>query len=136
MVSRASVQLQAVRAAEAYRPAHQRVFEDPYAHCFLTLRYRARLWPGLRTLFERFTDRIIPGVIPYAVARARWMDDVIVRVAPELEQIVILGAGYDTTFARHPELPERVAYFEVDHPDTQRAKRAGIAARPDLFGDG
>lgn len=40
-------------------------------------------------------------------------------------QIVILGAGYDTRAARLPKAGVR--YFEVDHPDTQAAKRARVA---------
>jgi methyltransferase (TIGR00027 family) len=125
----------AIRALETIRPARLRVFEDPFAHAFLTGRTRWRTWPGVRRVIDRFLERTLPGVIPFAAARARWMDDLLVELAPEAEQIVFLGAGYDTTFARHPELPRRLAYFEVDHPDTGSAKRARIAARPDLFGD-
>jgi methyltransferase (TIGR00027 family) len=42
--------------------------------------------------------------------------------------VVILGAGYDTRAARMPK--SGVRYFEVDHPDTQAAKRARLAALP------
>jgi len=41
-------------------------------------------------------------------------------------QIVILGAGYDTRAARLPRAG--VQFFEVDHPATQAAKRARLAA--------
>ncbi|MDP3939208.1 MAG: class I SAM-dependent methyltransferase [Deltaproteobacteria bacterium] len=125
----------AIRALETLRPLRLRIFEDPYASAFLSRRTRWRTWVGLRLLIERLMERALPGVIPFTVARARWMDDLLVELAPRAEQIVILGAGYDTTFARHPELPRRLAYFEVDHPDTGQAKRARIAARPELFGD-
>jgi methyltransferase (TIGR00027 family) len=40
----------------------------------------------------------------------------------------ILGAGYDTRAARLPRAG--VAFFEVDHPATQAAKRARLAALP------
>jgi methyltransferase (TIGR00027 family) len=36
--------------------------------------------------------------------------------------LVILGAGYDSRAYRFDELRPRVRVFEVDHPDTQRAK--------------
>jgi methyltransferase (TIGR00027 family) len=45
-----------------------------------------------------------------------------------IRQIVILGAGYDTRAARLPRAGAR--YFEVDHPATQAAKRARVAALP------
>jgi len=51
-------------------------------------------------------------------------------------QVVILGAGYDTRAHRLPGLGA-VAVYEVDHPDTQRAKRevlerATVLASSDL----
>lgn len=125
----------ALRALEGTRRPGHRVFEDPYAKAFLTLRTRWRLWPGTRSLAERLIERVLPGVISFTAVRVRWMDDLLVRLAPELEQIVILGAGYDTTFARHPEFLQRLDYFEVDHPTTGAAKKARIALRPDIFGD-
>ncbi len=125
----------AIRALETLRPPRRRVFEDPFAGAFLTLRTRWRLWPGVRALIEPLLERQLPGVLPFTVARARWIDDLLIRLAPDLEQIVILGAGYDTTFARHPDLPKRLPYFEVDHPATTAAKRARIARHPGLFGN-
>ncbi|MFQ5459082.1 MAG: class I SAM-dependent methyltransferase, partial [Myxococcota bacterium] len=124
----------AVRALETLRAARFRVFEDPFARAFLTLRTRWRLWPGVRPLVERMIDRTLPGVLPFTAARSRWMDELLLEIAPEVDQIVLLGAGYDTAFARHPEIPARLAYFEVDHPATGAAKKARIARRPDLFG--
>ncbi len=47
---------------------------------------------------------------------------------PGVRQVVILGAGYDTRAARLPY--SGVRYFEVDHADTQAAKRARLAALP------
>jgi methyltransferase (TIGR00027 family) len=59
------------------------------------------------------------------VVRTNWVDDVVRdgRVA----QVVILGAGLDGRAWRMPELAE-ARVFEVDHPDTQRDKRARTAA--------
>ncbi len=42
-----------------------------------------------------------------------------------IDQVVILGAGLDTRAARLAS--EGVAFFEVDHPDTQREKLARLA---------
>ena len=43
-----------------------------------------------------------------------------------LTQYVILGAGLDTFSLRHRELADQVQVFEVDHPATQRIKRARV----------
>lgn len=125
----------AIRAFETLGPRHRRVFEDRFALALLSTARRIRLLPGIRHVIVRLVERKLPGVIAFTAARARWIDDRLLAAAPALDQIVILGAGYDTTFARHPDLTERLAYFEVDHPDTQASKKARIARRRDVFGD-
>jgi O-methyltransferase involved in polyketide biosynthesis len=41
-------------------------------------------------------------------------------------QFVLLSAGLDSFAARRPDLMARLQVFEVDHPDTQRFKRARL----------
>jgi methyltransferase (TIGR00027 family) len=48
--------------------------------------------------------------------------------------VVLLGAGLDGRAWRMPELRD-VAVFEVDHPDTQRDKRARASALPEVARD-
>jgi methyltransferase (TIGR00027 family) len=62
------------------------------------------------------------------VARTVAIDDAIRGVTSG--QVVILGAGLDGRAWRMPELAEAIV-FEVDHPDTQRAKRerAGVLSQ-------
>jgi methyltransferase (TIGR00027 family) len=55
------------------------------------------------------------------IARTVAIDDAIRECIPP--QLVILGAGLDSRAWRMPELRDAVV-FEVDHPDTQREKRA------------
>ncbi len=68
----------------------------------------------------------------FMVARAAMMAvrtvlvDEAVRTAAS-RQVVILGAGLDGRAWRMPELRDAVV-FEVDHPDTQRVKRARVGA--------
>ena len=57
-----------------------------------------------------------------------------VAVANGTKQLVILGAGYDGRAWRMPELAG-VKVFEVDHPATQREKRAQLAALPPTIAD-
>ena len=67
-------------------------------------------------------DRRFPGPRPSAVARTRILDDALVAALDGgIEQLVILGAGYDSRPYRLPGCA-RVRVFEVDHPDTQAVK--------------
>jgi methyltransferase (TIGR00027 family) len=66
----------------------------------------------------------------FLAARTRWFDEVVVHaVADGIDQVVVVGAGYD---ARPWRLRfEGMRWFEVDHPATQRVKRQRApAGRP------
>ena len=74
----------------------------------------------------------VPGVRmlrSHVVLRSRFTED---RLAQSLnrgvEQFVILGAGYDTFFARQPEWARKLRIFEIDQPATQEDKLARISA--------
>jgi methyltransferase (TIGR00027 family) len=113
-----------MRAVEMHKPAGERVSEDPYAKAFVnpvtlvTTEWMVRL--GI-------LDATLPrGMLDFVVARERYVHDLIVREPKGgLEQIVILGAGFDTRAYRTPELGS-IPVFEVDHPATQRAKHAAL----------
>lgn len=59
------------------------------------------------------------------VARTTAIDEAIREAATP--QVVILGAGLDGRAWRMPELRDAIV-FEVDHPDSQRAKRKRVGA--------
>jgi methyltransferase (TIGR00027 family) len=66
------------------------------------------------------------------MARVRYFDDFVEKSIEEgLEQLVILGAGYDTRAYRIEGLKENVKVFEVDHPNTQSFK---IQKLKEIFG--
>jgi methyltransferase (TIGR00027 family) len=114
------------RALESRRPARRRLFEDPLAVAFLDGSLRAAVvaagLPAVGRALPWLLDRWIPGPRPSAVVRTRLIDDALrSAVADGVQQVVILGAGFDTRAYRMPEL-RRLAVFEVDHPDTQAAK--------------
>ena len=114
----------ALRAAEWLRPEDERVCYDQFARRFLGLRFgvivRSRL---LTRIALWYAERIIPGAANSLVARTRYIDYYLKQcIADGIEQLVILGAGYDSRAYRFDELRPRVRVFEVDHPDTQRAK--------------
>lgn len=78
-----------------------------------------------------FTERRGQGVNSFLVARDRYIDDVLLdSLNKGLQQLVILGAGFDSRPYRF-DLISRVKTFEVDHPATQTDK---LAKLQDIFG--
>lgn len=67
-----------------------------------------------------------PPMIHQAVARTTFHDQALARHLPQVEQLVILGAGFDTRSYRLPP-GTAVRCFEVDTPRTQRVKREALA---------
>jgi len=75
--------------------------------------FRSREWGALRAL---------------AVIRNRYAEDLLrTAIARGTRQYVLLGAGLDSFAHREPALASELAVFEVDHPSSQRAKRAILA---------
>ena len=115
------------RALEQGQPTP--LFSDPFARRFLRGRYR--LYGALppRAL-ARFIDRRWPGPRAAVCVRTRYIDDRVEEaLSAGLDQLVILGAGFDARAHRLAGL-ERVRVFEVDHPSTQAMKRAVVGTPP------
>lgn len=72
---------------------------------------------------------LLPGIITHFLARKRWIEgQVLAALRDGCEQVVILGAGYDTLAARlHAAWPQ-AAFFELDHPATQHPKAEALGA--------
>jgi methyltransferase (TIGR00027 family) len=105
-------------------------FADPTALALLpddaratVERVRANAAPkGMRARTERLFHLQRSQMM---VARTVAIDDAIRSASSS--QLVILGAGLDGRAWRMPELRD-VVVFEVDHPDSQRDKRARVGA--------
>ncbi len=113
------------RAVESIKPERQRVCYDPLAVHFLSTRYRVIAKSHLLTRFAFWwlRERHVPGAVGEAVARTKFIDDYLAKCIDDgIEQLVILGAGYDSRAYRFKQLRGKVKVFEVDHPDTQRVK--------------
>jgi len=132
--SRTAEQNALFRTLESFRPAHERICDDPLARHFLTwpltLVAHVAAIPGTARFVSSFIDRRWPGVRSSVVARTRLIDDAIAAALEnDLEQLVILGAGFDSRAYRMSPL-RGIDVFEVDHPDTQSAKQRVLK---DLF---
>ena len=113
-----------VRALESRRPKDVRVCYDPIAKYFLGPRFTFILNHRLllRILWW-ISNRVRPGLGSFVIARSRYMDDYLqVCINNGIEQLIILGAGYDSRAYRFDELKKGIKVFEVDHPATQKVK--------------
>jgi len=120
-----------MRALETHRGPGRRLFVDPYAESFTRgrLRLLAR-WSRLPVVGPAAVwvyDLVAgPGPRPSAVARTRFIDDTVTERAEGVDQLVLLGAGFDTRAHRLPAATA-LTTFEVDHPATQARKVAVVA---------
>lgn len=118
-----------MRAHEHVRPRH-RVVDDPYAEWFLRPVARAALASEQAVpRLGRYAEWVSDGLLPFVVARHRYIDDALRRaLRAGIDQVVLLGAGYDMRAYRlAAQIGERPV-FEVDHPATSRRK-ARIVSR-------
>ena len=125
------------RALELDRPPLERIVTDEYAPVFLTGASRAVLG-GLRASRPvlRLAERAeLAGLAAFALCRHRFIDEHLLAEVPDgVEQVLILGAGYDTRAYRFAaELTGRPVH-EVDLAPLSRRKASTVAGRPDLFG--
>jgi methyltransferase (TIGR00027 family) len=119
--SRTAEHVALFRALETRRG--DRLFADDYATRFLPARYRwlvrAATFAPVGKGIARIIDHRYPGGPRMsAIARTRLIDDLLAEAEPE--QVLLLGAGYDSRAHRIPGIPTT---YEVDHPATQQAKR-------------
>nr|WP_320161201.1 class I SAM-dependent methyltransferase [uncultured Methanoregula sp.] len=115
----------AFRAIEAGLPEEERICNDTYAVRFVD--------PSRLAWIAEHPDHPFPGLRNTIVARVRFFDDMITAAVGEgLEQLVIMGAGYDSRAYRIDAIRHHVRVFEIDHPDTQVVKTEKIR---EIFGE-
>ena len=118
------------RATESLRPPQHRLFFDPFAVHFIRPSLQRAVWFSKSAIFRKlvnwYADRRIPGARTSAIARTKFIDDVLARaIEKDIPQLVILGAGFDCRAYRLRFL-DRTTIFEVDHPDTLAWKMAKL----------
>lgn len=101
---------------------HPRVFADPFARHFLREEDARALQrsPGRGSPFARAMRMAL-------AVRSRLTEDALDEAVQRgTRQYVVLGAGFDTFALRSTRPPQVLRVFEVDHADTQQAKRARL----------
>jgi len=119
-ISGTALTMAAFRALESAKPRGERLFCDPYARRFLPEFQRALLACAgvapLRRVIEFYADRRGPGARTSGIARTRLIDDWVSReIECGVQQIVMLGAGFDCRALRLPSISD-ITLFEVDRP--------------------
>lgn len=126
--SKTAEQMALSRALESRKAPGERICFDPFAERFLGPGYKlALLARPLRDGVERQIERLFAGHHWYVIARTRYFDDFLQQqLAGGAEQLVVLGAGYDSRAQRFADRLGQAAVFEVDHPATSAAKAAKV----------
>jgi methyltransferase (TIGR00027 family) len=116
------------RAGEMHHPPSKRLVTDPVARHFVqspVFRLLAASGPVARFSLRTF-DRFYGGNHAHVTLRTHAHEEQVRRaLADRIDQVVILGAGYDSTAFRM-DLGD-ATLFDVDTAPTQRAKRDAIA---------
>ncbi len=131
--SRTAQYMALFRAIETKRPLNKRLFTDSLAINFLdkglqSLVVMAGL-PGLQPVLAKIIHRQAPGALSSGIARTRYIDTLVQRtIADGSNQLIILGAGFDTRAIRLNCL-QQIPVIEIDHPSTSAFKRQTLKAR-------
>jgi methyltransferase (TIGR00027 family) len=112
------------RALHTLHADDPKIFEDAFA---LDLAGPLLKWfVGPRPMAS-LLQALFPWMMPmvaHHLARARYVEERLDQLVDQgLRQYVLLGAGLDSFAFRRPDLADRVAVFEIDHPGTQARKR-------------
>jgi methyltransferase (TIGR00027 family) len=118
--SRSAEGVALLRAIETQKPEAERICYDPYA--------RALIPGGISFFLSKLViesgiyERMAPGATAFVIGRERYIDDFLEACLSEgFDQIVILGAGFDTRAYRIPGI-EQTRVFEIDQSATQEVK--------------
>jgi len=119
-----------IRATEQHRQANARLVDDPYARLFLPEPLRTLAGSRYRPLRSMaLADPLTLGTPSFVLLRHRFIDDLLrTALAGATQQVIVMGAGYDTRAYRFADALHDRPIFEVDLPGTSQTK-ATIAQR-------
>ena len=115
-----------MRATDQKRPQAGRILDDPWARHFLGPTFKALLagWTSAPGAAVRHTPWMAARLVNFVLCRHRFMDDVVLTALAEgADQLLVLGAGYDTRIWRLGEAIGSRPVYEVDHPSTAARKQ-------------
>jgi methyltransferase (TIGR00027 family) len=122
----------ALRAATAKEKDVLIQCEDYLAKFFIGYKYKLITSIRPQWLLQKVIESISPGSYCFAIIRTKFFDNVLLReIAGGIEQVVILGAGYDTRGIRYKMHLKKLKVFEIDFPGTQLYKRQKLVRLPE-----
>jgi methyltransferase (TIGR00027 family) len=102
--------------------------EDRLARHFLGRKYRFLFGISVQAVLRRALEFIVPGSYGFTITRTRHFDEILLSESRTgVEQVVLLGAGYDSRAFRFRDALRAVKVFEIDHPGTQARKLCMLA---------
>jgi methyltransferase (TIGR00027 family) len=114
----------AVRALGFYDKNAQN--PDYMAILFLSRKFKIMVWflRIAQKIGKGFLERSAPGFYWYFQVRTKHLDAILEKaITTGIEQLVILGAGYDSRPYRFEEKLDGIRVFEVDFPGTLSSKK-------------
>ncbi|MCY4443982.1 MAG: SAM-dependent methyltransferase [Proteobacteria bacterium] len=118
----------AMRGAFAHYPSHPltKLLYDPYAYRFCSFPFNlVFFFPPLTIPVFKFYYRKLMLCASSLFIRSykaeKWLDQYIEE--HNMDQCVLVAAGYDTFSARRKDLVDQLQVFEVDLPNVQKKKR-------------
>lgn len=70
---------------------------------------------------------LLPGITIHYALRKRCIEEyVLAEIADGIEQVVCLGAGFDSLLVRLAKEHPSISFIEVDHPNTQQFKQQAL----------
>ena len=119
-----------IRASDRRWDPSARILDDPYAERFLgpLMKAALRTWQAGGAL-SRSLGLVAPLIRNYVLARHRFIDEALgaALAGDDIEQVVVLGAGYDSRAWRFASALQGRPIFEVDHPATTSRKTHMLA---------
>lgn len=135
-VSRTAYTSAYARLIEQYQPKEKRLFEDPYVKTFFSSYLSNFLKFRTYREFQVFMYNLsLTGIYGLQVCRTKYIDDLVKKALDNgIDQLVILGAGFDTRSFRILE-GNRVKIFEIDLPEIQDKKKLMLKKHIEILPD-
>ncbi len=140
--SKTAIATALMRALHARVDAH-RILDDPWGDRLVPMAAREAAYQMLRSRRPDLPAEADAGTqqkavdaslranaaYPNVILRSRYTDDALQRALSRgVRQVVLLGAGFDSTALRLAPAPHEVTVVEIDHPATQALKRRCVEA--------